>query len=398
MKIRYCTLFHFGVTLSKILLEAPICPLAEKPLFASNFPRINGIFWCPGKDPVVLPLALLNEHSLFFSSLIRCRSLRLLPNWTSKGIASPNGENGSSRMEWMACMTNQEEVENLFSPPEVAVHLVKIACERPDKVGRSISQWDCTELASQLVRDGIVESISPSTVRNILAHHKLKPWRNHMWLSPKHPRDAEFYDRVENIIDLYTRPLGSYERVFCIDEKTSLQPRPRLHETKPALPGKRPNLVEHEYRRQGALQLFSAFDTRSGKVYGKCYDRKRQVEFIDFLGGLESWLPKTITRIHVVLDNVPTHHGKMVREWLKKHSRFQFHFTPVHCSWMNQVEQWFGILQRKRLRIVDFASKDDLKVKITRFIKEWNEKALPFNWTTKSVAKVMADRPERLAA
>ena len=75
------------------------------------------------------------------------------------------------------------------------MHLVKMACERPDDLGRSLSQWDCTEMARQLVRDGVVETISPETVRRILLHHQLKPWRQHMWLSPKVPRDAAFAAR-----------------------------------------------------------------------------------------------------------------------------------------------------------------------------------------------------------
>jgi transposase len=84
------------------------------------------------------------------------------------------------------------------------------------------------------------------------------------------------------------------------------------------------------------------------------------------------------------------HKGKQVQAWLAKHPRFVFHHPPVHCSWMNQVEQWFGILKRKRLRIADFPSKEHLAERLRAFIREWNEIAHPFNWTSKSVAKVMA--------
>lgn len=280
----------------------------------------------------------------------------------------------------------------VFSP-EVAVHLVKLACERPDKFSRSLSQWDCAELALQLKRDGLVDTISAETVRRILAHHKLKPWRCHLWLSSDKPRDEAFYACVREIVDLYTRPLTEDEVVICIDEKTSLQPRPRLAGTRPALPGL-PNRLEHEYKRAGALHLFAGFDTRSGKVYGRLYGRKRQIEFMAFLESLEADVPETIKTIHLICDNLRVHYGKQVRLWLKRHSRFVMHFTPVHCSWLNQIEQWFSILQRKRLRIVDFASIADLTDKIEQFIAQWNEVAHPFNWTTKSVAKVMADAPE----
>ena len=104
----------------------------------------------------------------------------------------------------------------------------------------------------------------------------------------------------------------------------------------------------------------------------QCFDRKRQKEFIAFLEYLDAEIPETIKKIHLVCDNVSTHHGKQVRKWLENHPRFVFHFTPVHCSWMNQVEQWFSILQRKRFRISDFESKADLEGKIKQFVDEWN--------------------------
>ena len=184
----------------------------------------------------------------------------------------------------------------------MALHLVKIACERPDEHGRSLAFWDCQELARQLVTEGIVTSISPDTVRRILEHHHLKPWRYHLWLSPKVPRDATFAATVREICDLYTRPLRADELVLCVDEKTSLQPRPRKSPTLAAQPD-RPVRVEHEYGRKGALNLFAAFDTRSGKVYGRTAERKRQAEFIAFLEQLERF---TFGR--------PTNHLRSIRE------------------------------------------------------------------------------------
>jgi transposase len=322
-----------------------------------------------------------------------------LPNGSACGDGT--SKNGSNAL-WSSVFPDSKTVPapvalRLF-PPEVAIHAVKIACERPDDRGRSLSTWFCSDIAQQLAAEGVVASISTSTVQRILASHKLKPWRTHMWLSPKHPRDAEFYTRVREVIDLYTRPLCAHEVVLSVDEKTSLQPRPRSHATRPAQPGGTPNQVEHEYKRCGALQLFAAFDTRSGKVYGKSFDRKRQVEFIAFLESLDADIPDSITTIRLVLDNVSTHHGKQVRKWLAKHPRFVLHFTPVHCSWINQVEQWFSILQRKRFRIADFKDKADLSAKLRHFITEWNEHAHPFNWSSKSVTKVMADAPIPAAA
>jgi len=222
-----------------------------------------------------------------------------------------------------------------------------------------------------------------------LRSHKLKPWRHHLWLSAKVPRDEHFAKQVHTLVELYTRPLTKEEMVLCVDEKTNLQPRPRLAATRPTRPSL-PTRLEHEYKRGGAVHLFAAFDTRTGKVYARTEVRKRQVEFLAFLSQLERELPPASTRVFLVMDNLSVHKGKQVRAWLATHPRFVCHFVPVHCSWMNQVEQWFSIVQRKRLRISDFANLDDLAERLMAFVSEWNAYAHPFNWSTKSAAKVMA--------
>jgi len=277
-----------------------------------------------------------------------------------------------------------------FFPPVVAAHVVKLACELPDTVGRSLSLWTCAELARTLRETEVVEAISPQTVQRILESHKLKPWRVHYWLSPKTPRDETFRARILDLCDLYTRPLKATERVLCLDEKTSLQPRSRTNLTRPPQPGLVPIHLEHEYVRKGALNLFAAFDTRSGRVTGILRRRKRQVEFIELLEEIDRTTPRSVTTIHLVCDNVSVHHGKVARAWLEAHPRFRMHFTPVHCSWMNQVEQWFSILQRKRLVAPNFADLDALEAKILAFIDQWNDEAHPFNWTRRSFDKVLA--------
>lgn len=275
----------------------------------------------------------------------------------------------------------------IFSP-EVALHIVKVACERPDQVGCSLSRWDCPELARKLQADGVAQSISPATIRRILRSQKLKPWQHHLWLSAKVPRDEGFAQLVRTLVDLYTRPLAQNELVLCVDEKTNLQPRPRLAATLPSLPG-RPVRLEHEYKRVGALHLFAAFDTRTGKVYARTEMRKRQVEFIAFLAQLEQELAASKTRVYLVMDNLKMHKGKQVQAWLMAHPRFICHFTPVHCSWMNQVEQWFSILQRKRLSFSDFADLTHLADRLMAFVHDWNLHAHPFKWSTTSMTKVL---------
>ena len=301
---------------------------------------------------------------------------------------SANGRCALSPMVSMVWTTKNARADGQFFPPAVALYVVKLACERPDVVGRSLSQWDSAELARQLVRDGVVEAISPQTVQRILAHHKLKPWRHHLWLSPKVPRDAAFAAQVQESAPCIP-PAGSLGNGAVRGRENQSQPRTRKAPTLAAQPG-HPVRVEHEYPRTGALNLFAGFDTRTGTVYATTAERKRQVEFIAFLEHVDQEMAPHITTIHVVLDNVRRHKGKQVQAWLAKHPRFVLHFPPVHCSWMNQVEQWFSILQRKRLRIADFADKKHLAQRLMAFVAEWNAHAHPFQWSTKSVAKVMA--------
>ena len=203
--------------------------------------------------------------------------------WGSNGRWSARGPHAFWPSAWMDFQTPLAAAPRAVFPPEVAVHVVRLACERPDLRGRSLSQWDGTELARQLIAEGVVEGISTATVRRMLACPHLKPWRHHLWWSPTHPRDAAFYASISELIDLYTRLLPDDEVVLSVDEKPSLPPRPRLAPTRPAQPGNLPNRDDHEDKRSGALNLLAAFDTCSGIVCGQGYPRKRQQECITFL-------------------------------------------------------------------------------------------------------------------
>jgi hypothetical protein len=277
------------------------------------------------------------------------------------------------------------------------MHVVRLACARPDTLGRRLSQWDGEELARQLMADGLVEDLSAATVRRLLAAHQLKPWRQHGWLYPKPPRDAAFSVTGSELIDLYTRPLRPDALVLSVDETTSLQPRPRHAPPRPAPPQNRPHRHAHASKRAGALKLLAAFDTRAGQVYGPCDERKRQQKFSAFLEHLDQAITAALKTIHLVCDNVSTPQGKTVRKGLVNHARVVVHCTPGQCSWMHQVAQWLSILQRKRLRLVDVESKDHLRQQLEQFIREGKVQAPPFHWSTKSGAKVMAAAPAMAA-
>ena len=230
-------------------------------------------------SPLVIELSLAERQTLqhwqrsttMAAGLVRWGRiiLRLADRHSQSQVAQVVGVQRTVVRKWARRFLAQRFAgPRAFFPPAVAMHVVRLACERPDMRGRRLSQWDCTELVRQLIAEGIVVDISAATVRRILAAPQLQPWRQHIWLYPQQPRDAAFSATVLALIELYTRPLRAEELVLSVDEKTSLQPRPRRHPTQPAQPQNLPNRCEHEYRRAGALNLFAAFDTRSGKVYG----------------------------------------------------------------------------------------------------------------------------------
>ena len=212
---------------------------------------------------------------------------------------------------------------------------------------------------------GVVESLSPLSVRRILNRHRLKPWRQHRWQAPKALRDAAFAEAVRNLSDLYSRTLASNEKVLCLDKKSSLPPGTRKAEILPPKPEK-PMRVESEPERQGALHWFAAFPTRRGKVYPPSGEGKRQIAFLPWLGLLDREFDSAATtRI-----NVRIRQGKL--------GGFQFHHTPAHCFWMNPAEPWFRILQRKRLGIANFAHKKDRAERSDALVRDGTRAPTPF--------------------
>src|SRR4051812_336489 len=236
-----------------------------------------------------------------------CRWIRSRGRSGRTGRSCGPGSTATERAGWPRCRIVRGRGGPGLSPPEVALHVVRLACELPEQAGRSLSQWDCAELARQLVIDDVVAAISPQTVQRILAANRLKPWRQHVWLHPRTPRDATFAAHVRAVGDLLTRLLADDEVVLSLDEMTSLQPRPRRVATRPAQPG-RPVQVEHEYQRAGATHLFAAFDTRSGRVYGVTARRKRPVEYPTPLEHPKPSIPASIPTIPPPAHNVSGHH------------------------------------------------------------------------------------------
>ena len=196
--------------------------------------------------------------------------------------------------------------------------------------------------------------------------------------------------KAADIVGLYLNPPENAV-VICVDEKPGIQALERAQGWLRLPNGKAITGANHEYKRHGTSNLFAAFETATGQVIGKHYNRKRRREFLDFMNTVVGGYPPE-TELHVILDNYSTHKPKEDR-WLRSHPNVHFHFTPTHASWLNQVEVWFSILWRHALRGASFTSPRELRQAIDRYIEVYSERAHPFEWT-KSIVHPVGFKPK----
>lgn len=245
-------------------------------------------------------------------------------------------------------------------------HVLTLTTQR---VPREATHWSVSLMASYA-------GITTWQVRQIWKAAGLKPHRLETF---KISNDPDFADKVVDVIGLYMNPPDN-AMVLCVDEKTQIQ---ALDRTQPGLP-LNPGYVgsrTHDYKRNGTAALYAAFNTLTGEVMGRVENRSRSREFLAFLRQIERATPKGLD-LHIVLDNASAHKTREVREWLERHPRVHFHFTPTSASWLNAVEGWFAQLERRALYRGVFSSVQDLKSELRRFIKVHNrDLAKPFRWT-----------------
>lgn len=257
--------------------------------------------------------------------------------------------------------------------------IVAMACRLPTEFGVERSHWSISSIQKAALDTGRVKSISTTSVWTILNHVDLRPHHFRMWMFS---HDPYFDSKMQDLVDLYTVRAREGEVVLSIDEKTSIQALERKEVIVTPRPGQ-PGLYESEYIRHGTTCLFACFNIGTGKVMGWCNPTRKQPDFLKFLDQVADHHPTGV--VHLVLDNLNTHVSQPVRDWNHQHGdRFRIHFTPLHASWLNQVEIWFGLLQRERLKHSSFSSIDDLTSALYRYIDQWNrERAHPFEWTWK---------------
>lgn len=259
-----------------------------------------------------------------------------------------------------------------------------MACELPARHGLPLSRFSLAEIRRHVLAEGLVAEISGATLWRWLSQDALRPWRFRSWIFP---RDPAFFPKAGRILDLYEGlweglPLTPADCVLCADEKTSVQARRRCH---PGLPpqSNRAQYVEHEYQRRGAYAYLAAWDVRRARLFGRCESKTGIAPFDRLVAEVMSQPPyRSAPRVFWIMDNGSGHRGQKAVDRLQKKwpTLIPVH-TPVHASWLNQVEIYFSIVQRKVLTPNNFSTLGDLEDRLLRFQDRYQDLAAPFQWT-----------------
>ena len=228
-----------------------------------------------------------------------------------------------------------------------------------------------------------VVGVHQTTVSRIWRAHGLKP---HHVAYFKVSTDPDFVAKLRDVVGLYVDP-PKRAVVFSVDEKSQIQ---ALDRTQPGLPLKkgRAGTLTHDYKRHGTTTLFAALDVATGHIHHACLPRHRRDEFLQFMTRVERRVPKGLG-VHVILDNYATHKTPEVAQWLRRHPRVHFHFTPTSASWLNLVERFFSELTTRQLRRLAVTSVRELEAAIQHYIAHRNADPTPFTWTA-SVRSIIA--------
>jgi transposase len=258
-----------------------------------------------------------------------------------------------------------------------------IACELPATRGVPLGRWSLGELREELIATGLVDDISTTTLWRWLDADAIKPWQHHAWIFP---RDPEFAAKAGVVLDLYARrfaglALNQEEFVISADEKTSIQARCRCH---PTLPAGRARMmrVEHEYERRGALAYLAAWDVHHARLFGRCEPTTGIQPFDRLVAQVMTCEPyASAERVFWVVDNGSSHRGQASIGRLEgNYANLRLIHLPVHASWLNQIELYFSIVQRKVLTPNDFVDLAQVQQRLLGFQRRYQQTAMPFDW------------------
>jgi len=270
-----------------------------------------------------------------------------------------------------------------FTPVELA-QVKAIACSDPDDKGLPLARWSVAEIVRQAIKEHVVGQITRATVARVLAQDSIKPWRIRSWITPK---DPDFAGKAAVVLDLYQRvwnghPLRADEFVICADEKPGIQALRRTRPSQPLLPG-RLHRVEFDYRRGGTLAYLAALDVASGTITGITRTTTGIAPFGELVDMVMSQEPyKSAHRVFWIVDNGASHKPGWAQTRVgQRWPNVVMVHTPVHASWLNQIEVFFSILSRKALTGRSFDNTEALAEHIQHFQAWYNTTSRPFNWT-----------------
>ena len=285
-------------------------------------------------------------------------------------------------------------------PPVFAATVVAgvkaLACALPAEHDLPLSRWSCQDLADEAVARGITPSVSGSTVRRWLAADAIKPWLHRSWIFP---RDPDFAAKAARVLDLYDRcwegrRLRPDEYVISADEKSQLQALRRRHDDLPPGP-ERTRRTEFEYVRGGTLAYLAALDVHHATVMGRCAPTTGIAPFGELVEQVMTQEPyASARRVYWVVDNGSSHAGQASVDRMREAwPTAELVHLPIHASWLNQIEIYFSIVQRKVIKPANFADLTALEHRLLRFETRYNATARPFNWRyTKSDLNAYLDR------
>ena len=279
-------------------------------------------------------------------------------------------------------MISRAVVASPAFPPFEHASLKATACEVVSQTDQPLSRQSTADLTRR-VNLILPRPMSRTTVWRILNRDALQPWRYRYWIFP---RDAHFGPKAAAILDLYAgfwqgQPLGANDFVISSDEKTSLQARIRCHESLAPESGK-PLRIEPEYERGGAVQYLAAWDVFRGVVFGRCEAKTGIASFRRLVDQVMQQEPyRHADRVFWIVDNGSSHRGQRAIHRLRtQYPNAMMVHTPVHASWLNQIEIYFSIIQRKVLTPNDFESLMEVEERLEQFAQLHNTHPKPFNW------------------
>lgn len=295
---------------------------------------------------------------------------------------SGDDERGSARSGWTVLKIKRGRVARAVFPPQEVAEVKAVACELPRSHDLPLSRFSRVELHRLVIERGVTEA-SASTIWRWLHEDAIKPWQTRSWIFP---RDPNFAEKAGRALDLYARVFAGKrlrpdEYVVCADEKTQLQALGRQHPTVPPGPG-RPGLVEFEYLRGGTLAYLAAWDVHHANLF----DRVEQTTGIVPFGRLVDQVMKvepyrSARTVYWIVDNGSSHAGKTsTKRMSDAYANAKLIHLPVHASWLNQIEIYFSIVQRKALTPNDFATLPELARRLMDFGQHYRTIAQPFEW------------------